>query len=339
MRHDDPGGGCECLKHLVNVVVPKQLATRLLVTRADVSHVVRGYLARLPAEFVNTGPVMYGDGPMAAGETMLDVAEVWLDRCITRRYTLYARVQALSRAMGGYVEYLNTNSRGNLATFTGRWHAPTALGESYTGPLQQVRRRSSHLCHIYHDPWHQYESIRDQGCPLPPVVFGAASSGAYTHGPVAADDDSSCVGGGAWHAAFPPELMRQLHVTEQRVLFGVVFLLLTDAPSAEMLWLGFERLLQMRLDGEIDTRNPAVLGSDWDRSLLLHCLVNTPVGAPRIAAPRGGGTYAWILRYQLLSDLRYLSGDFLHHHGSYENANGNQWPPQFGMMRDDYDSD
>ena len=43
--------------------------------------------------------------------------------------------------------------------------------------------------------------------------------------------------------------------------------------------------------------------------------------------------------YQLLSDLRYLSGDFLHHHGSYENANGNQWPPQFGMMRDDYDSD
>ena len=133
--------------------------------------------------------------------------------------------------------------------------------------------------------------------------------------------------------------MRQLHVTEQRVLFGVVFLLLTDAPSAEMLWLGFERLLQMRLDGEIDTRNPAVLDSDWDRSLLLHCLVNTPVGAPRIAAPRGGGTYAWILRYQLLSDLRYLSGDFLHHHGSYENANGNQWPPQFGMMRDDYDSD
>ena len=274
----------------------------------------------------------------------MDVAEVWLDRCITRRYTLYARVQALSRAMGGYVEYLNTNSRGNLSTFTGRWHAPTALGESYTGPLQQVRRRSSHLCHIYHDPWHQYETIRDQGCPLPPVVFGAASSGAYfvgshAYGPAAADDDSSCVGGGAWHAAFPPELMRQLHVTEQRVLFGVVFLLLTDAPSAEMLWLGFERLLQMRLDGEIDTRNPAVLGSDWDRSLLLHCLVNTPVGAPRIAAPRGGGTYAWILRYQLLSDLRYLSGDFLHHHGSYENANGNQWPPQFGMMRDDYDSD
>ena len=76
-----------------------------------------------------------------------------------------------------------------------------------------------------------------------------------------------------------------------------------------------------------------------DRSLLLHCLVNTPVGASRITAPRGDGTYAWILRYQLPSDLRYLSGDFLHHHGSYENANGNQWPPQFGMMRDDYDSD
>ena len=129
--------------------------------------------------------------------------------------------------------------------------------------------------------------------------------------------------------------MRQLHVTEQRVLFGVVFLLLTDAPSAELLWLGFERLLLMRLAGEVDTRDPVVLDTDWDRSLLLHCLVNTPVGAPRIAAPRGGGTYAWILRYQLLSDLRYLT-DNVSHQGSYENSNGNQWPPQFGMMRDDY---
>ena len=132
--------------------------------------------------------------------------------------------------------------------------------------------------------------------------------------------------------------MRQLYGTEQRVLFGVVYLLLTDAPSAEMLWLGFERLLMMRLAGEVDTRDPVVLDTDWDRSLLLHCLVNTPVGAPRIAAPRGGGTYAWILRYQLLSDLRYLTDNFTHQ-GSYENSNGNQWPLQFGAMRDDYDSD
>ena len=132
--------------------------------------------------------------------------------------------------------------------------------------------------------------------------------------------------------------MRQLHVTEQRVLFGVVFLLLTDAPSAELLWLGFERLLLMRLAGEVDTRDPVVLDTDWDRSLLLHCLVNTPVGAPRIAAPRGGGQYAWILRYQLLSDLRYLT-DNVTYQGWFENSNGNQRPLQFGAMRDDYDSD
>ena len=125
--------------------------------------------------------------------------------------------------------------------------------------------------------------------------------------------------------------MRQLHVTEQRVLFGVVFLLLTDAPSAEMLWLGFERLLQMRLDGEIDTRNPAVLGSDWDRSLLLHCLVNTPVGAPRIAAPDH-----LVPRYQLFSVLRYVTDNDTWQ-GWYENSNGGLAALQFGDMRDDYE--
>ena len=131
--------------------------------------------------------------------------------------------------------------------------------------------------------------------------------------------------------------MRQLHVTEQRVLFGVVFLLLTDAPSAELLWRGFERLLLMRFAGEIDTQDPDVLDTDWDRSLLLHCLVYTPVGAPRIAAPLGG-EYAWILRYQLPSLSRYvINNDSFQ--GWWHNSNGGRAALQFGDMRDDYDSD
>ena len=130
------------------------------------------------------------------------------------------------------------------------------------------------------------------------------------------------------------ELMRQLYGTEQRVLFAVVYLLLVDAPAAEMLWRGFERLLLMRLAGEIDTRDPAVLDKDWERSLLLHCLVYTDVGAPQIAAPFGN----WIMRYQLPSLLRYL-WDAEVHHGYWHNSNGGMDAFAAHEMRDDYDSD
>ena len=187
-------------------------------------------------------------GPQA--RSLGRIVEAWAND-VHRAASLEACVRALTEEMRPFVNDW--------------WVA--CMGLFHGWPAQDYRRaciRGGALRHFYENPYFPHVVVPQQGAvtTITPTHYGAGA-------------------GGAWDAALRPaglsNILQYLNACERNFVFGIVYMSMTEGwqDRYETMIRVLVMMVRWRVEGNMDTMHPNVMGMQWDLSWVTSGMLRT----------------------------------------------------------------